>query len=317
MKIKRKIKIILLFLLFVFLCMQLYRPTVYVDKSDNVKTARFAKQVDAIFEKACYNCHSNQTDLKWFDQIAPANWLVANHVKKARQAMNFSTWAEMTKAEQNAKLWEAFNHIMLGAMPIKSYTLLHNEAKLSPADLQVLKDYMNRLALKQVKDTAKVNALEHQYKKWSVEKADFRVQKLPVDINGITFIADYKNWTPISSTQRIDNGTMRIIFGNDIAIKAIGEHHTNPWPNGTILAKASWDQLKDEQGNIVSGAFKQVEYMIKNDQKYKSTAGWGWARFKTPKFVPFGKTTDFTKGCINCHRPMQGNDFVFTAPIKH
>lgn len=55
--------------------------------------------------------------------------------------------------------------------------------------------------------------------------------------------------------------------------------------------------------------------MIKNDQKYKSTAG--WARFKTLELVPFGKTTDFTKRCINCHRAMKDHDFVFTAPIEH
>ena len=60
----------------------------------------------------------------------------------------------------------------------------------------------------------------------------------------------------------------------------------------------------------------QVEYMIKDQQKYKSTAGWGWARFKTPKLIPYGETPAFTNECMSCHRPMKNNDFVFTAPFK-
>jgi hypothetical protein len=65
------------------------------------------------------------------------------------------------------------------------------------------------------------------------------------------------------------------------------------------------------------GAFKQVEYMLKDDQKYAATKGWGWARFKTDKLVPYGKDALFTTECIRCHQPMKNNDFVFTKPLSH
>jgi hypothetical protein len=110
---------------------------------------------------------------------------------------------------------------------------------------------------------------------------------------------------------------MRVIYGNNIAIKAVKAGNINPWPNGTIFAKVAWDKLQGKDGNIRTGAFKQVEYMIKDDQKYATTKGWGFARFKTPELKPYGNTVLFANECINCHKPMANNDYVFTLPIKN
>jgi cytochrome c553 len=315
MRLNKKTKIVVALLLLVFLAAQFYRPAIAVEKPDEKRLAHFSPDVDAILRRACFDCHSNQTALRWFDKITPANWLVADHIAKGRAVLNFSTWNDMAKPDRNAKLWEAVNQAIQGAMPLKSYALVHGAARLSVNDIQVLKNYVKELAPKQEADTAKEAALARQYAHWVEEKA--RPGTLPADVNGIAYIPEYKDWTPISTTQRVDNGTIRIIFGNEVAVKAIREHHTNPWPNGTIIAKVAWDQLTDEQGNITTGAFKQVEYMIKDDSKYKATAGWAWARFKTPALVPYGKTSTFTMECVNCHRPMKDNDFVFTAPIQH
>ncbi len=315
MKLKKNIKITLAVLLIVFICIQFYNPVLDRGKP-SPKPIVFSKEVNGILERSCFDCHSDNSKLRWFDKVAPASWLVADHIKKAKKGLNFSDWKNMTKTEQNAKLWESVNHIIADEMPLKSYTLLHPEAKISASDLKILKEYVSRLVPKQKADSAKTNALEEQFKNWIAEKTKGQSQKLPVDINGMVFIPDYKNWHPISSTQRFDNGTIRIIFGNEIAVKAIRESKTNPWPDGAILAKVAWDQLADEEGNIRTGAFRQIEYMVKDQLKYKSTAGWGWARFKTPKLVPYGKTKSFTNECISCHHPMKDNDFVFTEPFK-
>ena len=47
-------------------------------------------EVKAILKNSCYNCHSNETKLAWFDQVVPAYWLVASDVKEARKHLNFS-----------------------------------------------------------------------------------------------------------------------------------------------------------------------------------------------------------------------------------
>ena len=272
--------------------------------------------VKAILKRGCYDCHSNETNLRWYDKIAPVSWEVAAHIRKGRKLLNFSEWNKLAPADQKAKLWECINQINAGAMPIKDYEMVHTSAKISAQDLSVLTNFLTGMAGGKPMDTSKLNARDKQYNLLK-KKTDLAKSSLPKALNGVEFIPDYKNWQAISTTERFDNGTMRVIFGNDIAIAAIKNHQINPWPKGTVFAKVAWDQIADDKGNITTGAFKQIEYMIKNEEKYSSTHGWGFARFKTPKLIPYGKTALFTNECINCHKPLSDNDFVFTQPIKH
>jgi len=47
-------------------------------------------EVKQILRTSCYDCHSNETRLAWFDEIVPAYWLVASDVKAGRRRLNFS-----------------------------------------------------------------------------------------------------------------------------------------------------------------------------------------------------------------------------------
>jgi hypothetical protein len=312
MKIKKPLIISILICFVVFLGLQLIRPE--IAKKPVTGDIEAPAEVKAILKRACYDCHSNETHLRWFDKVSPIYWRVAAHVKAGRAGLNFSEWDKLSPADKKAKLWEAVNQITAGAMPLKDYELVHGNSKISKQDISVLKKYLVKMIENKTADTAIINAATKQRATWQQEKP---VAKLPVALNGITYLPDYKNWQPISTTERMDNGTMRVIFGNDVAVKAIHDGHVNPWPNGTIFAKVAWDQLQDNKGNVTTGAFKQVEYMIKNTERFKNTEGWGFARFKTPKMVPYGKTAMFTTECLNCHRPEADRDFVFTSPLKN
>jgi hypothetical protein len=272
-------------------------------------------EVKAVLKRACYDCHSNETQLRWYDQLSPAIWRVADHVKDGRQVLNFSNWQSLTPAEQKGKLFESYNQIQAGAMPLKDYQLIHPSAAVSASDLAVLKQYLAGMLSHKPADSTKLADAEKQFTQYKAHT--FNAQNVQPTLNGIAYIGDYKNWQPISTTDRIDNGTMRVIYGNDIAIKALKENHINPWPKGAVFAKAAWTALEDADGNVHPGAFIQVEFMIKDDQQYADTKGWGWARWKGPQLTPYGKNILFTTECINCHRPMQDNDLVFTSPIKH
>jgi hypothetical protein len=300
----------ILFLIVIFVSIQFYHPVI----ADAVPTAELQApaQVKGIIKRACYDCHSNETDLRWYDKIAPVYWQVAAHIKTGREGLNFSTWGKMPAGDQKAKLWEAVNQIQAGAMPLKSYAFVHPAAKISAADLGVLKAYLLSLAPKnKLDDTAKENALQAQ-----LNDSKSLPVHVPAALNGVPYFPDYKNWDVISTTERFDNGTMRIVFGNDIAVKAIRQNKIRPWPKGSVLAKAAWEQMEDKAGSIKTGAFKQVEFMIRDDDKYASTKGWGFARFKTTKLLPYGKTALFATECINCHRPQKDEDFVFTQPVQ-
>jgi hypothetical protein len=56
--------------------------------------------------------------------------------------------------------------------------------------------------------------------------------------------------------------------------------------------------------------------MIKDSQKFASSLGWGFARWRSVSLQPFGSDANFVQGCVDCHTPMRERDFVFTAPIK-
>jgi len=308
-RFKRSILFTIGLLLFVFIAIQFIHPK--IDHPPVTGDFKAPTDLKSIIVRACYDCHSNETNLRWYDKIAPIYWQVAEHVKEGRNDLNFSSWDSLATADQKGKLWEAVNQIAAGAMPVNDYLLVHPSAKISPEDLAILKNYLLGMVHSKPADTTKINALNKQLQN------PVTFAKLPQAANGVTYIPDYKNWQAISTTERFDNGTMRVIFGNDIAVKAIRENNIHPWPNGTTFAKVAWDQLQDKEGNVTTGAFKQIEYMIKDDKKYASTKGWGWARFKTPKMIPYGKDAMFTNECVNCHRPLKDEDFVFTMPIKN
>ena len=143
-------------------------------------------------------------------------------------------------------------------------------------------------------------------------------QTVPPAPNGITLPGNYKDWPVIASSHRIDNNTLRVILGNPIAIKAAREGHTNPWPDGTILAKMVWKDttLKAWEKAIVPGEFVHAEFMLKDASKWAATGGWGFARWKGMDQKPYGEDASFVQECFGCHTPVKDNDYVFTHPAK-
>ncbi len=136
--------------------------------------------------------------------------------------------------------------------------------------------------------------------------------------NGITIPSGYKDWRTIAVSHRTDNNTLRTILGNDVAIKAAREGKTNPWPDGTMMAKVAWKDKTHEvwKTATVPGDFIQAEFMIKDSRKYSATGGWGFARWVGMEQKPYGKDANFVQECFGCHTPMKSNDWVFTQPVK-
>jgi hypothetical protein len=140
-------------------------------------------------------------------------------------------------------------------------------------------------------------------------------QVLPAP-NGIEIPIGYKNWRLISVTHRTDNNSLRVILGNSAAIKAVQAGNTNPWPNGTILAKLVWKdrQLDTWPAATVPGDFNHAEFMFKDSKKYPETGGWGYARWKGLELIPYGKDASFVQECAHCHKAASKTDNAFTIP---
>jgi mono/diheme cytochrome c family protein len=86
-----------------------------------------SKKTEELFNKACANCHSNNTKWPWYSKIAPISWLIAHDVAKGREHFNVS----MIGYQKKNKTDEAYEELKDGEMPPAIYTLNHPEAKLT------------------------------------------------------------------------------------------------------------------------------------------------------------------------------------------
>ncbi|KFF02837.1 heme-binding domain-containing protein [Chryseobacterium luteum] len=302
MKVYNKI---IIALLAVFILIQFFRPE-EIDKGIPMKPlAGVPKNVNAILQYSCFDCHSSQTNWRWYDKITPANYLVASHIREGRSALDFSKFNDLPKPQQNSTIYYSVNKILSGEMPLPDYAAIHSSARLSENDIQTLKEYALSLTPGKPSESSS-KSLKNEIK--------FN-QKVKNSPNGLAYVPGFRNWKAISTTDRFDNGTMRIIYGNDVAVKAIENENINPWPDGAVLAKAAWKENVNADGNISIGNFVQVELMVKDSRKYAKTKGWGWGRWKGTDLKPYGDSPDFDKECIECHKPMKNRDYTFTSPL--
>ncbi|WP_034336357.1 heme-binding domain-containing protein [Deinococcus misasensis] len=83
---------------------------------------------EALFNRACQDCHSNQTVWPWYSNVAPMSWLVQNHVDEGRSKFNVNASGYGEDAD------EAAEAVQEGKMPEKTYLPMHPEARLTVAE---------------------------------------------------------------------------------------------------------------------------------------------------------------------------------------
>jgi len=88
-----------------------------------------------LFRRACFDCHSNETDWRWYSNVAPVSWLVQRDVNGGRSHMNFSAW---DLPQKHAK--DVAEEVKEGDMPPWFYLPLHPSAKLTDAEKRALID---------------------------------------------------------------------------------------------------------------------------------------------------------------------------------
>lgn len=82
-------------------------------------------EVQNIFKKSCYDCHSNETKWQWYSYVAPVSWFIIKDVEEGRKRLNFSGWEKLSakkKFDLKKGIWEKINN---GEMPMIIYTYTH------------------------------------------------------------------------------------------------------------------------------------------------------------------------------------------------
>ena len=96
-----------------------------------------SKEVIAILDRSCRDCHSNETRWPWYTNVAPVSWWVIDHVNHGRSHFNFSEWAKYNSEEQRDLLKAACELSRKREMPLPSYLRMH-DAAMTARDIETL-----------------------------------------------------------------------------------------------------------------------------------------------------------------------------------
>jgi len=124
--------------------------------------------------------------------------------------------------------------------------------------------------------------------------------------------ADYRMWTAVAPSHRLDKEHIRMMLANKIMTEAYLKK-TLPFPNGSAIVKLVYKAVKSPEWEdaVVPGEPVSIELWQKDSTAYKSTAGWGFARFDASgKYVD---DAELYKTCFPCHeKNVSNHDYIFT-----
>lgn len=128
---------------------QFFKPVKNISKEDypsNITTHyETSPSVQYILTNACYDCHSNNSSYPWYSKVQPFAWFLANHINNGKKKLNFDEFYDYPLKKQDHKLEELTEVIRENEMPLKSYTILHEEARLTENQKQLLIDWANSI----------------------------------------------------------------------------------------------------------------------------------------------------------------------------
>jgi len=114
-------------------------------KEDIINAYNAPKEIVIILKKSCYDCHSNNTKYTWYSRLQPVRWLMEKHIREGKEELNFNEFASYSTRRQRSKLRSITDQIKDGEMPLKSYLIIHGEAKLSKVEKAILIDWAGTL----------------------------------------------------------------------------------------------------------------------------------------------------------------------------
>lgn len=113
-------------------------------QAETVEADKFSTdnaEVQSILDKACMDCHSNETKYPWYGSIMPVNVWLDHHVEEGREHLNFSEWNAYSEGDRRHAIEETIEVVHEKEMPMLFYWLVHWDAKLTDAERATLVDF--------------------------------------------------------------------------------------------------------------------------------------------------------------------------------
>ena len=145
--------------------------------------------------------------------------------------------------------------------------------------------------------------------------------------NGLAFseFRGYEGWQTVSISH--SEALLAVIVANPVMIDAYRAGvpgNGQPFPDGAKMAKIHWNPKKSETApgpTTVPGTLHDVDFMVKDSNRFMDSGGWGYAMFKhdaaSNTFTPATLSDQPPQGndakCgFACHSIVKTKDYVFT-----
>ncbi len=152
----RRLKITGIGLIVLLVVLQFFHPernSAPVDPEQDMLTVIAPPEhIANLLRDACYDCHSNQTLYPWYQKISPVSWYLNRHIKKGKKDLNYSEYGGMDKADRIGLLVETCDVLDAGTMPLQSYLLFHQEARLTQEERELLCNWTEEEAFKVMRE---------------------------------------------------------------------------------------------------------------------------------------------------------------------
>jgi len=103
--------------------------------------AQIDQQTLILLQRACQDCHSENTLWPWYSRIPPVSWMIKKDVEDARGQVNFSKWDSYRPDEQADLLTRIGIATRTEQMPLPRYTMLHREAVLASPERRAIYEW--------------------------------------------------------------------------------------------------------------------------------------------------------------------------------
>lgn len=106
------------------------------------------EDVKLILKTACFDCHSYYTRYPWYNKVTPVNYWLDGHIRHGKGNFNASKWNDYSDKKKDHKLEELMELVEARDMPLESYSWVHNDAKLTDAQIDAIVDWVKMARLK-------------------------------------------------------------------------------------------------------------------------------------------------------------------------
>lgn len=105
--------------------------------------AGYLERVKPIFQKKCFDCHSDQTHYPWYANSPLVKGMIQADIQEARKHLDFShDFPFQGHGAPKEDLEEVLESVTTGDMPPLKYRLLHWRSKVTQEEIQVIRDWV-------------------------------------------------------------------------------------------------------------------------------------------------------------------------------